>query len=167
MSNIISYNQLIKFFKEFADTHPQINDFGAGPTSEIGTSRQMRFPYMWVTHRGPSNIEVSPNKVQTPQMSLAFIFVDQLNNQTNYLEINGQNSNNEQEVLSDQFQIVQDFVNYILIELNTYGVFIREQGASIEPVYDETPDIASGWVLDLTLTLKHSNCITPYNYIRQ
>jgi hypothetical protein len=133
MPNIISYNQLMTLFNSFADAHPQINDYGSGPTSEIGTSRQMKFPYMWTTHRGPSAIDISSSKTQIPSMSLTFLFVDQINNQENISAVN--------------------------------GVVIREQGATIEPVYDETTDIVSGWVLDLVLTLKHSNCITPLGQV--
>jgi len=165
MPNIISYNQLMTLFNSFADAHPQINDYGSGPTSEIGTSRQMKFPYMWTTHRGPSAIDISSSKTQIPSMSLTFLFVDQINNQENISAVNGQSTTNEQEVLSDQLQIVQDFLNFMLTSLSQFGVVIREQGATIEPVYDETTDIVSGWVLDLVLTLKHSNCITPLGQV--
>ena len=161
---IISINQLIQMFEDFATAHLQLNGFGYGPTSEIGTSKKMDFPYLWITHRTPSNIVVS-NKTQIPEVRLTFIIVDQLNNQVNLADANGSNSTNEQEVLSDCFQIAQDLVNYISTQMGQFGVMLMDEAISIEPVYDETPDAASGWVMDLALKLKHSNCITPLGEI--
>jgi hypothetical protein len=124
----------------------------------------MDFPYLWITHRTPSNIVVS-NKTQIPEVRLTFIIVDQLNNQVNLADVNGSNSTNEQEVLSDCFQIAQDLVNYISTQMGQFGVMLMDEAISIEPVYDETPDVASGWVMDVALKLKHSNCITPIGEI--
>jgi hypothetical protein len=151
-------------FEDFATAHLQLNGFGYGPTSEIGTSKKMDFPYLWITHRTPSNIVVS-NKTQIPEVRLTFIIVDQLNNQVNLADANGSNSTNEQEVLSDCFQIAQDLVNYISTQMGQFGVMLMDESISIEPVYDETPDAASGWVMDVALKLKHSNCITPLGEI--
>jgi len=147
-------------FKNFTTRHLQLKDFGIGPTSEIGTSRQMKFPYLWITHRTPSSILIQ-NKTQIPEMVLTFIIVDQLNIQPNYADTNGSNSKNEQEVLSDCLLIAQDLINFISTELGQYGVMLIDNTITIEPVYDETPDAASGWVLDVSLKLKHSNCIIP------
>jgi hypothetical protein len=158
--NIISYNQLIQMFEDFATAHLQLNDFGVGPTSEIGTSRQMRFPYMWITHRAPSNINIQ-NKTQIPDMVLTFIIVDQINNQENYLDVNGIDSDNQQEILSDAFQILQDLVNYISTQMGQFGVQIVDGTLSPEAIFDETTDAVTGWVTDITLRLKHSNCVTP------
>ena len=57
-TNIITINQLIKLFNDFSDSHLQLKDFGYGPTSEIGTTRQMNFPYLWV---GFLELEESPS----------------------------------------------------------------------------------------------------------
>ena len=158
--NIISYNQLIQMFNDFADAHLQLNDFGVGPTSEIGTSRQMNFPYLWITHRAPSNIVIQ-NKTQIPEMILTFIIVDQINNQENYLNVNGINSDNQQEILSDTFQILQDLVDYISTQMGQFGVQIVDGSISPEALFDETDDKVTGWATDITLRLKFSNCITP------
>ena len=160
MTIIKSYNQLIEEFKLFSDAHFQLKDFGSGPTSDIGVSRKMEFPYMWITHRTPSSISVG-NKIQIPDMVLTFIVVDQINNQDNYLDINGVNSDNQQEILSDTLQIVQDLINYISLNLGNRGVKLMENQVSIEPTYDDTDDRVTGWVVDLTLRLKHLNCYTP------
>jgi photosystem II stability/assembly factor-like uncharacterized protein len=147
-------------FEDFANAHLQLNDFGVGPTSEIGTSRQMRFPYLWLTHRTASAINTT-NRTQIPDIILTFIIVDQHNIQTNYEDINGINSNNQQEILSDTFQIAQDLVNYIQTQMGQFGVQLVGDAITIEPVFDETQDAVTGWVMDVTLRLIHSNCVTP------
>ena len=55
-SKIITLNQLIQMFNDFSTDHLQLNDFGYGPTSDIGTSKNMSFPYLWVTHSQASSI---------------------------------------------------------------------------------------------------------------
>ena len=160
MTYIKTYNELIEEFKLFSDAHFQLKDFGNGPTSDIGVSRKMDFPYLWITHRTPSSITVG-NKIQIPDMVLTFIVVDQINNQDNYEDTNGVDSDNQQEILSDTLQIVQDLINYISQNLGSRGVSLLENTVNIEPTYDDTDDRVTGWVIDLTLRLKHLNCITP------
>jgi hypothetical protein len=55
---ITSLNQFIKYFESFVEAHDQLNDFGYGSTSEIGRSKDMQFPYLWVTHSGASSIQL-------------------------------------------------------------------------------------------------------------
>ena len=160
MTYIKTYNELIEEFKLFSDDHFQLKDFGNGPTSDIGVSRKMEFPYMWITHRTPSSITVG-NRIQIPDIVLTFIVVDQINNQDNYLDINGVDSDNQQEILSDTLEIVQDLINYISQNLGSRGVSLLQNTVSLEPTYDDTDDRVTGWVIDLTLRLKHLNCITP------
>jgi hypothetical protein len=159
-TKIVTMNELIKKFNVFSDNHQQLMDFGYGPTSEIGVSRKMSFPYLWVTHRSPSTIVVS-NKSQIPEMSLTFIVVDQINSQKNYLEDNGLDSDNQQEIISDTLQIVQDLINYISSVLRLEGVKLMDDNISIEPTFDDTDDRVTGWVADISLKLIHFNCSTP------
>ena len=163
-TNIISINQLIQMFRDFADAHQQLNDFGYGPTSEIGVNRQSKYPLLWITHRTPSDIQVT-NKTQIPQLTLSFIIVDQINIQENYKNAMGVDGNNEQEILSDTFQIFQDLINYISVDMGQFGVKLMEDNISIEPLFDETQDKVTGWIGDINLQLKHSNCITPLGEI--
>jgi len=156
----VTMNELIKKFDTFSQNHQQLKDFGYGPTSEIGVSRKMDFPYMWITHRGPSTIVVS-NKAQIPEMSLTFIIVDQINSQKNYLDENGLDSDNQQEIISDCFQIVQDLINYISSQLGVQGVKLMDESVTVEPTFDDTDDRVTGWVADVPLKLIHFNCSTP------
>jgi hypothetical protein len=158
--NIITLNQLLKLMKDFSIAHPQLNDFGFGMTSDIGTTRQMDFGYMWVTFENDSIFEISPNKSIIPQMNFTILFVDKINDQKNDNDAVGEDSNNGQEVLSDMFLVAQDFVTEIVASWSQYGVLI-EGDVSAFPLQDETDDKANGWGIRMALKLKYVNCDIP------
>jgi hypothetical protein len=157
---IITINQLIAAFKEFSENHLMIKDFGYGPTWEIGTSRQMRFPYMWVSHTPNSTIEFA-NKTTIPTLNFFVFMLDQRNDQIGYDGEIGLNGDNVGELMSDTFQYIQDFITFLSLDLNQYGVMLQ-QNLNVVPVYDETQDKAWGWYVDVQLKLKHVNCEIPY-----
>jgi hypothetical protein len=163
--NIISLNQIIALFKDFADRHYFINDFGYGATSDIGTSRQMEFPYMWVTTTQDSVINPQ-NRTAIPDLSFVVLFMDKTNNQENYLDINGVNSNNVQEILSDTLQTLQDFITEIQVSFGDYGLMLIDV-VRCYPGIDETQDSVNGWIGEFTIRVKHSNCILPTGEIVQ
>jgi len=90
--------------------------------------------------------------------------VDKLNDNENLDNVNGEDSNNGQEIMSDCLQYVQDFITYVLSEWGKYGVAIVDS-PTITPVWDETTDKVNGWALDIALRLKHYNCLLPFTYI--
>lgn len=160
VTNIITLNQLYKMFNDFQVAHFDLEDFGVGPTSEIGVSRAMEYPYMWITHRNASELQVT-NKTQIPELNITAIFVDQINDQPNTDNVNGLDSDNQQEITSDTFQYAQDFIGYISSSLGQYGVMLTDDPVLAEPIYDETDDKVSGWIVDFTIKLRHSNCVYP------
>lgn len=157
MTKIITLNQLLKLMEDFQTTHPLLKDFGFGPTHQIGTSRQMSFPYMWSTFEQDSIISLT-NKTAIPTLNFTIIFADKINNQKNFDNNNGEDSNNGQEILSDTFQIAQDFVTHIGTAWRSYGITISNDQANIFAVEDETDDKVNGWGLRIGLKLIHSNC---------
>jgi hypothetical protein len=163
--NIISLNQMVDLFSGFADRHYFLNDFGFGPTSEIGTSRQMDFPYMWVSLNENSLINPQ-NRTAIPELSFSVLFMDKTNIQSNYLNINGDNSNNVQEILSDMLQVLQDFITEVQVDWGNYGIIFQDT-ISCFPATDETQDKVNGWVGQFSFKLKHSNCILPTGDITQ
>lgn len=156
---IITLNQILKLMKDFQTNHPMIRDFGYGETSDIGTSRHMEFPYLWVTHENDSQIEIT-NKVMIPIINFTLLFCDRVNIQENYLEENGENSNNGQEILSDSFQLAQDLVTTVLSSWGQWGISFNDN-PSLFNVVDETDDKVNGWGLRISLRLKHHNCQIP------
>ena len=159
--NIITLNQLISWFQSFQERHYFLKDFGFGEPYDIGTSRQMDFPYMWMTLNDDSVIPVaSNNKTAIPEISFSVLFMDKINDQENYLDTNGFPSNNSQEILSDCVQYLQDLITEIQSYWHQYGVLFS-QDVSFFPVIDETQDKATGINARIVLRLKQVNCIIP------
>lgn len=162
-TSIISLNQLINWFQLFQQNHFFLKDFGFGEPYDIGTSRQMTFPYMWVTMNEDSSIATgSNNKSAVPDLSFSIMFMDKINNQENYLDTNGFPSDNSQEILSDCIQYLQDLVTEIQLNWGTYGVLLS-QDVSFYPAVDETTDKSTGIVARFVLRTRQVNCIIPEN----
>ena len=163
ITNVITLNQLIKWFQLFQQNNYFLNDFGFGEPYDIGTSRQMNFPYMWVTMNDDSVIGQSGhNKTAIPELSFSIMFMDKINIQENYLDTNGFPSDNSQEILSDMIQVLQDLLTDVAQNWQTYGVFIS-QDVTFYPAVDETTDKSTGVVARIVLKLKQVNCIIPEN----
>jgi hypothetical protein len=158
-TQIVTINQILGYFEDFVNTHEQLKSFGYGPTSEVGVSKQMTFPYMWVSHQSDSYIRIT-NKTQIPELKFVLLFMDQVNIQSNYQNINGQDSNNGQEVISDTFQYLQDCITEMNTNWTSRGIMIAED-VRVYPAFDETPDKVNGWVGEVTLKLTHVNCSIP------
>lgn len=163
ITSIISLNQLINWFQLFQQNHYFLKDFGFGEPYDIGTSRQMTFPYMWVTMNEDSSIATgSNNKSAIPDISFSIMFMDKINIQENYLDTNGFPSDNSQEILSDTLQCLQDLVTMIQQNWGQYGVLIS-QDVSFYPAVDETQDKSTGVVGRFVLRTRQVNCIIPEN----
>jgi len=114
ITSIVSLNQLVTWFEAFADNHFFLKDFGFGEPYDIGTTRQMEFPYMWLTLDDTSVIATGTNiKSAIPDYSFRVFFMDKINIQENYLDANGFQSDNSQEIISDTIQYLQDLITYI------------------------------------------------------
>lgn len=165
ITNIITLNQIITWFNEFQQRHYFLKDFGFGETYDIGTSRQMTFPYMWVSMADNSTIGTGVNnKTAIPQFSFVVMFLDKINIQPNYFDVNGFNSDNSQEILSDCVQYLQDLVTEVQQYWGQYGVLFSND-VSFYPVIDETPDKSTGIAANLTFKLRQVNCDIPVSPI--
>lgn len=160
-TSIVTINQLIRWFQTFQENHYFLKDFGFGEPYDIGTSVQMDFPYMWVTLNEDNSIATASNvKSAIPDISFSIMMMDKINNQPNYLDANGFQSDNSQEILSDTLQCLQDLITYIQNEWQKYGVLIS-QDVSFYPAVDETTDKATGIVARIVLRTRQVNCIIP------
>jgi len=155
-TNTTTINQIVTLFSYFAQAHPLKPDFGFGEVSQLGTSRQMGFPYVWMFSDTSNGVTNANN--QTPIFNLTFLLVDKINIQNNYNNINGSGSNNEQEVLSDMYQLAQDLVTYIQKELTRYKISLTEGGFTTQTLYRETNDVVSGYRLDLSIRVPYTSC---------
>lgn len=154
-TSIVTLNQILDLCESFVSAHPMLDDFGYGSTADIGTSRAMRFPYMWASHQSDSYIRIL-NKTAIPELKILFFFMDKVNDMKNIKNRNGEESNNGQEVMSDCLQYAQDFVNEVVANWGAYGISISED-VRIFPGFDETTDKVNGWVAEVTMKLKYVN----------
>lgn len=158
-TKIITINEIVNLFKGFVQSHGQLEDFGYGPTSEISTSRMMKFPYLWLTHQSDSYIKIA-NKTSIPELKFVVLFMDQVNDQVNLDNVNGLASNNGQEIISDTFQYLQDCISTITKDWGQYGIMVSEDVRCF-PTFDQTTDKVNGWAGEVTLKLSYVNCIIP------
>ena len=157
---IITIKNIIDIFKEFAGKHPELNDFGWGMTYDIGTSFNMKMPYMWVTHRAPNRILVAGKSQQTKLFNFSIILADKINTQKNILSTNGFLSDNSGDILNKMDLIAHDLIAYIQHSLSQAHI---SEDVAVELVYDETDDKVAGWLLDVTIKAVYKNCINPIN----
>ena len=163
ITSIVSLNQLVTWFEAFADNHYFLKDFGFGEPYDIGTTRQMQFPYMWLTLDDTSVIATGTNvKSAIPDFSFRVFFMDKINIQENYLDQNGFQSDNSVEILSDTVQYLQDLITYIQQNWVQYGVLLSAD-VTFSPVIDETQDKSTGVSASITLRTRQVNCIIPEN----
>lgn len=159
MAKIVTLNELIKYFENFATNHLQIQEFGYGDTSLISKSKSSNYPLMWTHRTNSSSIDITANRTTVPNHSFSILFVDRIITINN--DSQGFESENTSEILSDQFQIVQDFLDYIIRNLNSYGITLGEQSVTLDEIYDETVDKVAGWQLTFELKTMQHNCSTP------
>ena len=156
---ILKLNDIKNLFEEFADKHKELNDFGWGMTYDIGTSFNMKMPYLWVTHRAPNNIIVS-GKQQTKEFKFSVILVDKINQQKNIFSTNGFRSDNSGDILNKMDLITHDLIAFLQNKLDKAHV---DGNVSVELIYDETDDKVAGWLMDINIKAIYKNCINPIN----
>lgn len=161
ITSIITLNQIIDWLQNFQENHYFLKDFGFGEPYDIGTSRQMNFPYMWCTLNESSTISTSTNnKSAIPDYSFTIMFMDKINIQENYLDTNGFESDNSSEIISDCVQYMQDLITEIQQSWGQYGVLISSD-VNFYPIVDDTPDKATGIAMSFQLRTRQVNCVIP------
>jgi hypothetical protein len=161
MANIITINQITDLFRQWSKAHPLINDFGVGPTSLIGMSDSMEFPYMWTTFQQNSEVIVTDSNI-VPKLSFHVIFMDKTNKIINAnRDDNGMDKTDGTEVKSDQFQMVTDFAKF-LTQLSQFGA-ILDGNLNVQSIIDETKEVSSGWMCSFTLKLRFWECLDYIN----
>jgi hypothetical protein len=141
-----SLQYVLNQFEEFSSLHEQINSYGFGDieqmTNDIITKKEPKYPRMYVlpnsTHFEVGHIHVGWN----------VYFVDKLNNDLS----------NQQDVLSDQLEIAKDFFSKLYL-----SDFEAGWEATVNPFYEKTETILSGWMVDFHFIQKFSydRCVLP------
>lgn len=155
MSNITySINKQVELFRDISLRHRMINDFGYGPTYNIGASRQMKFPYIWV-EQGDSRTEKSDNGMRSIEYSYTIFCMDKIDmgDKLNY-----------DEIISDTHYILDTIIQEIMMD-----PFYTRNGISLvndiimTPVLEATDDNVNGWSCDLSLRIpiRYTTCNSP------
>jgi len=146
---------ILNIFKSIADRHYMINDFGSGPSSNIGADRALKFPYLWVEYI-PNSVILSQNANPIATYSFDILVMDKINKgDTNY-----------QDCMSDTDAIM----NTVLIELSKAS-YIREKRMNFfgtitkSPAQQITDDNVNGWVttVNVQMPLSFTECSIPIN----
>lgn len=141
-----SYEYVLNEFKKFGTLHEQINSYGFGDieqlTNDIITKQEPKYPRMYVL---PDSTHFQVGHIH---LGWKVFFVDKLNNDLS----------NQQDVLSDQLEIVKDFFAKLYL-----SDFEAGWEATVSPYYEKTETILSGWIIDFHFIQKfdYNRCVLP------
>lgn len=149
-----TYNNLINVFKDLADRHLMLNDFGNGNSYNIPSD--MRYPFLWMTSR-QSNSIVKNNNIRYNEMNVVFIIEDKLadiENDTSHGKMNGN------DILSDCLQIGFDIISQLDYDYQYREYFEFLDTISYQFIYDSQNDGVYGVAFDITFRVPLLNCVT-------
>lgn len=149
----LTLNELLIIFEDIASIHNMINDYGNGPSYNIGASRPLQHPYMWVEPT-TSNIVKGLNGFKEMTYSFNIYIMDKIN----------KGDNNYNEILSDTnyiastvIQLLSQHPNYV-----EYNLSLSED-VTLEPAQEVTDDNCNGWIISATfkVPIKYTYCSSP------
>jgi hypothetical protein len=140
---MITKNILYKYFKDFADNHLQIKDYGYGDLSDISSSTATTYPLFWVSPQ-PSNI--SGNEIT---YNFNILIGDRLED----------GDANKVEVESDTFQIGLD----LLATLNINRDVDLDKNNTLTPFIHDFKDRIAGHLITVSVTadFDYNECAVP------
>jgi hypothetical protein len=152
-NNTLSINQIVSIFQDLAIRHKMINDFGFGQTYDIGASRQMLFPYLWV-EPGDSRIIKSGNGYKERLQTFSLYLMDKIN----------MGDSNYQEIISDTHYILETIISEISQHLYYVEFNLSLDGdITLVPVIEATDDNVNGYVATITIKIpiRYTYCNSP------
>jgi hypothetical protein len=152
-NNTLSINQIVSIFQDLAIRHKMINDFGFGQTYDIGASRQMLFPYLWV-EPGDTRIVKSANGFKERLQSFSIYVMDKIN----------MGDDNYQEIISDTHYILETIISEISQHLYYVEFNLSLDGdITMTPVIEATDDNVNGYVANITIKIpiRYTYCNSP------
>jgi hypothetical protein len=140
---MITKNILYKYFKDFADNHLQIKDYGYGDLSEISSSTATTYPLFWVS---PQPSSISGNEIT---YNFNILIGDRLED----------GDANKVEVESDTFQIGLD----LLATLNLNRDVDLDKSNTLTPFIHDFKDRIAGHLITVSVTadFDYNECAVP------
>ena len=148
---MITLNQDIELFKNFALKHKGINSFYFGDESEADTNVEIVYPFMNVILQGSS---ITEGVVSRKYM----IVISDLVNK---------DISNVNQILSDVERLCYDLPNYLRQVRNSgyLGAFKFDANISLTDFTERNDDDVSGHFFDLTISsaIGNDSCVLPIN----
>ena len=150
-NNSFSVNQIVSIFRDLSIRHEMVNDFGYGPSYNIGASKPMNFPYIWL-EQGQAQVIKSLNGYKENIYTFQVYCMDKIN----------KGDDNYDEIISDTKFILDAIISdmsqhkyYIDFNISLY------QDIVMDVVTEATDDNVNGWMA--TISLKNPVRYTPCN----
>ena len=152
-SNTPSLQKIISIFKDLAIRHEMVTDFGNGPSYNIGASRSMLFPYIWVENTQSETIK-SLNGYKETVYTFTIYCLDKIN----------MGDDNYDQIISDTHYILDTIIQ----EMSQHKYYV-DMGLSIEgnvvmqPVLEATDDSVNGWQAEISIKVpvRYTYCNSP------
>ncbi len=158
-NNTITINRIIAIFRDLSIRHEMINDFGFGETSDIGASRPMLFPYLWVE---PTTTRITQGNTANRYQELFYSFNIYLMDKIQ------KGDDNFEDTLSDTNYILATIVREMSQHPYYVDMNVSLSGDVVfDPATEATDDNVNGWIAQFTLKipLRYGYCETPIEAI--
>ena len=152
-SNTPSLQKIISIFKDLSLRHEMVADWGYGPTYNIGASRQMKFPYIWVENSQSETLK-SANGYKENLYTFTVYCLDKIN----------KGDDNYDQIISDTHYILDTIIQEIAQHKYYVDMNLSIDGNIIfQPVVEATDDNTNGWQADITLKspVRYTYCNSP------
>jgi hypothetical protein len=160
-----SWNQIKKKLLEFSQSHPQVNSFGTGDALSIGTdntinlinSSRDRITYPLVF----ADFDNASFNDSMRTMQVVLFVMDRVEEVRNKPTQAADWRDNEDEVISDMFEVVSDFVS--AFQDDPTLEYTLNSSVVANRFLDARDDKVAGWraVLNFELPFSRSICIIP------
>jgi hypothetical protein len=153
-NNTISINKIISIFKDLSLRNKMVNDFGYGPSYNIGADRQMLFPYIWLEQNNTvTNKSINGYKENLYTFSIFCMDKIDAGDKLNYDEI----ISDTHFILDSMIQEMAQHKYYVDMNISLDG------NITMEPVVEATDDNVNGWRADITIKIpiRWTPCNTP------
>jgi len=151
----LTYNQIIRTFREFATAHLEIQNFGNGDIWEIVEHNQLldwNFPLLWVADQ-PASIGDGTFTWNFNVLTMSLVDKDETN---------------ENDVKSDMAQVLLDLLAYLEQKTAETGnvTWMKVQlvkSGTMTSFTERFEDSLTGWgmTIGLKIPLKYDNCNLP------
>jgi len=155
--NIYTLNQMVDVFRDIANRHQQLKGFGFGDFADVGKSKNLVYPFLWVNVIPSQNISL-----KTVDYNFRLIVFDKVSQPKD--NDRGDESTNGLEVLSDTMSIIRD-----IILLLRYDKYYRNANINLtnnpglSPAKDAFDSRVNGWFTDINLQVpsNYNTCDIP------